>query len=384
MMTTADNLVYHIGDFKVDVTQRQVVTPEQIINVRPKTFSLLLLFLQNPSRVLQKEFLLNQLWDDVCVDEQVLVQSIRELRQIFASLNVIQTHPRKGYAWVVAVEKQQQTNELIPAVIPPLAYSKRFSFFAGLVFLVLMVLFALGYWAFKHYATPAAAAKNIVTVLPINNRTEGSNLLWVRLGMMDQLIQSLQSSPDVQVFDVPYVLHLLEVSGVDANQRVKLVNRIFELSGSSLVVDLELSGSVNDYRLLYRLYSRAGEFSGVLVERELDRLIENMAGIIATKTDAQLELSHLDKAFNSSVLAEAVQHWNAGQADTAIALLKTAIALEPGNFLAHQFLVEYELQHANWLQAAIAARKIIASAEANPFEKIYVFYYLLAKAELAQ
>jgi transcriptional activator of cad operon len=68
-MTAADNPVYRVGSFKVNVIQRQVVTPAQTINVRPKTFSLLLVFLQNPFLVLQKEFLLNQVWDDVCVED---------------------------------------------------------------------------------------------------------------------------------------------------------------------------------------------------------------------------------------------------------------------------------------------------------------------------
>ncbi len=73
--------VYRMESFTVDVTRRQIITPQQILNVRPKTFSLLLQFLENPLQVLSKDLLLNNIWDDVTVEEQVLVQSIRELRQ---------------------------------------------------------------------------------------------------------------------------------------------------------------------------------------------------------------------------------------------------------------------------------------------------------------
>ncbi|OUS18629.1 hypothetical protein A9Q97_00715, partial [Rhodospirillales bacterium 47_12_T64] len=56
---------------------------------------------------------LSTVWDDVTVGEQVLFQTIRELRNLFSGLDVIKTHPRKGYAWVINVEKEalNDTNE---------------------------------------------------------------------------------------------------------------------------------------------------------------------------------------------------------------------------------------------------------------------------------
>lgn len=378
-MTAADNLVYHVGSFKVNVIQRQVVTPEQTINVRPKTFSLLLVFLQNPSLVLQKEFLLNQVWDDVCVEDQVLVQSIRELRQLFAPLDVIQTHPRKGYAWVFSVEKVDQNSEILPAQKPAgfLSITSKAAVALGVI-----VLCALGVFLFSHGASEAGG-KNIITVLPVENRTEGSTLMWVRLGMMDQLIQSLQSSPQVQVFDVPYVLHLLDVAGGNMNDRVQLANRIFEISGSSVVVDLELAGSVNDYRLLYRLFTPTGQTSGVIMENQLDKVVEDLAKIIAAKTDARLDLSHLNKEFNSNLVAEAWDKWSKGQTDAATALLKTAVTLEPDNFLAYQLLIESEQIQERWAQSITNAKNIIATAGQQQHDRAHVFYYLLARAEFA-
>lgn len=378
-MTTADNLVYQVGDFKVNVTQRQVVTPERTINVRPKTFSILLVFLQNPTLVLQKEFLLNQVWDDVCVEEQVLVQSIRELRQLFAPLEVIQTYPRKGYAWVFPVEKVDQNSE-IAAVQKPAGFLSITS--KAAVALSVIVLCALGVFLFKH-GDSELSGKNIITVLPVENRTEGSTLMWVRLGMMDQLIQSLQSSPHVQVFDVPYVLHLLDVAGGDMNDRVQLANRIFEISGSSLVVDLELAGSVNDYRLLYRLFTPTGQTSGVIMENQLDKVVEDLAKVIAAKTDARLDLSHLNKEFHSNLVAEAWDKWSKGQTDAATALLKTAVTLEPDNFLAYQLLIESEQIQARWAQSIDDAKSIIVTAGQQQYDRAHVFYYLLARAEFA-
>lgn len=375
-MTTTDNLVYHVGSFKVNVIQRQVVTPEQTINVRPKTFSLLLVFLQNPSLVLQKEFLLNQVWDDVCVEDQVLVQSIRELRQLFAPLDVIQTHPRKGYAWVVPVEKVEQPVISSP-VLPAYPRKKIIAIVASVLALITLVAFVVVQNAPSHQMQ-----KNVIAVLPVNNKLQGTNLAWMRLGIMDQIIQSLQLSQGTQVFDVPYMLNLLEISGKDESQRLELVNRIFEVSGSSMVVDLELSGAVNDYRLVYRLFTRTNQASGIIIEHQVDSLVEALAKIIAAKTESRLDLAHLDAQFNSELMAQAVEKWNLGQGDAAISLLQTAVEIEPDNFLAHQLLIEYLIQQRLWLQAAKTASAIIDSTQTQHFSRAYIFYFLLAQVEL--
>ncbi|HEY8939863.1 MAG TPA: winged helix-turn-helix domain-containing protein [Cellvibrio sp.] len=380
-MTIEHNIVYRMEGFTVNVTRRQIITPQQTHNVRPKTFSLLLQFLENPLQVLSKDLLLNKIWDDVAVEEQVLVQSIRELRQLFAPLDVIQTHPRKGYAWVIPVEKLQLPLEPVAAQKPVTAPVKIPTAFIALGVVALLVL---GVFAVKHYVKTEPVSDNVITVLPVNNRMDGSNLSWVRLGMMDQLIQSLQLSPNVQVFDVPYVLNLLQLSAVDTNDRLQLANRIFEISGSSLVVDLELSGYVNDYRLLYRLFTPTDQSSGVIMENQLGKVVEKLANIIATKTDARLDLSHLNAEFNSSLIAEAVEKASQGQSAAATALLNTAVTIEPDNFLAYQLLIESAHYQQDWPGAISHAKKVIAVAEQHQFARTYVFYYLLASAELAQ
>ena len=380
-MTAEHNIVYRMEGFTVNVIQRQIITAQRTINVRPKTFSLLLLFLESPFQVLSKDYLLKQIWDDVLVEEQVLVQSIRELRQLFSPLDIIQTHPRKGYAWSFPIEKVNQSIDPIAIEASSNCRRKRIKTLiaSGIVLLVTM-----GVLVVKNYMISGPASKNIITVLPVENRTEGSNLVWVRLGMMDQLIQSLQLSQGVQVFDVPYVLHLLDVAGVDAVDRVQLANRIFEISGSNLVVDLELSGSVNDYRLLYRLLTPTDQTSGVIMENQLDKVVESLARVVATKTDARLNLSHLDAEFNSSLLAEAFENRKRGKTDTAIALLQTAITIEPDNFLAHQLLIEsLQIQNA-WPQAVDNTMAAVAIATQHQYPKVYVFHYLLAKAQVAQ
>jgi transcriptional activator of cad operon len=178
------------------------------------------------------------------------------------------------------------------------------------------------------------------------------------------------------------MLNLLEISGKDESRRSDLVNRIFEISGASTVVDLELSGAVNDYRLVYHLFTRTDQSSGIIIEHELDSLVEALAKIIAAKTESHLDLAHLDTQFNSELVARAVEKWNMGQGDAAISLLHTGVAIKPNDFLAHQLLIEYLIQQQRWLQAAKTAKAIIDSAQIQHFPRAYIFYFLLAQVEV--
>jgi DNA-binding winged helix-turn-helix (wHTH) protein len=88
--------VYLSQGFKIYPHAQAIEQGDNRVQVRPKTFALLLLLLDKPREVLDKRFLLDNIWDDVKVEEQVLVQSVRELRQIFGSADIIQTYPRTG------------------------------------------------------------------------------------------------------------------------------------------------------------------------------------------------------------------------------------------------------------------------------------------------
>jgi DNA-binding winged helix-turn-helix (wHTH) protein len=91
------SLRYRSGEFIIHPKRHLIESDGQQTQVRSKVFMLMLLLLEHRDEVLSKEFLLATIWDDVEVDEQVLFQSIREIRILFSDYIVIKTHPRKGY-----------------------------------------------------------------------------------------------------------------------------------------------------------------------------------------------------------------------------------------------------------------------------------------------
>ncbi|RZA08355.1 MAG: CadC-family transcriptional regulator, partial [Moraxellaceae bacterium] len=81
----------HTNGFTVDADRRLLEFGDETVHVRPRTFALLLVLLRHPQQILSKDFLLKAVWDDVIVDEQVLFQTIGELRQLIRDPGLIKT-----------------------------------------------------------------------------------------------------------------------------------------------------------------------------------------------------------------------------------------------------------------------------------------------------
>src|SRR5262249_27464405 len=67
--------------------------------LRPKTFAVLCHLVENPSRLVSKDELFAAVWPNLAITDDVLVQSIGELRRALGSdgARLIRTVPRRGY-----------------------------------------------------------------------------------------------------------------------------------------------------------------------------------------------------------------------------------------------------------------------------------------------
>ena len=70
---------------------------------------------EQPNHVFSKEEILASVWKDTVVDDQVIFQSINEIRKETGHANVIKTYPRRGYSWTVVntnIDKKISQEEL--------------------------------------------------------------------------------------------------------------------------------------------------------------------------------------------------------------------------------------------------------------------------------
>lgn len=106
---------YEFGEFRLEPARRKFYQGEEVVALTPKVFDLLLVLLQNQGQVLEKRYLLEQVWSDVIVEEHSLTQGISVLRKILGdkpnSYNYIKTVPGHGYQFIAPVNEVFEEDE---------------------------------------------------------------------------------------------------------------------------------------------------------------------------------------------------------------------------------------------------------------------------------
>ncbi len=337
--------IYLSQGFVVYPHRQMVMRGEETIQVRPKTFALLLLLLEKPREVLSKAYLLDSIWDDVAVEEQVLVQSIRELRQLFGSAEIIQTYPRKGYAWAADVEKQTADCAPVTANVPIVNTAKPTLWWRktyAVPALVIAIIIALGGIFYALSARSSAVQTEVVIVLPVKNHIPSNDYNWVPLGAMDELVHLLGSNKNVQVMSSEYVLSAMTHANLERNFQTQDVTRVFDVSGASLIVEAQIGGFAENYRVDYKLHFKQDIKRGVVFDRDLHQALYKLGEIIANHTGQPLHKPE-EKAqatFNNELFARALEKKDAGEFELARTLFASLKQLEPNNMIVRTSLAQ--------------------------------------------
>ena len=107
------------GDFRIDdwLIQPQINSVEKegkTWHLEPKVMQVLVHLASHPNEVLSKDRLLEAVWHNTFVGDDVLVRCISEIRYVFGddpkSSRVIQTIPKGGYRLIAPVTAEIQTN----------------------------------------------------------------------------------------------------------------------------------------------------------------------------------------------------------------------------------------------------------------------------------
>jgi DNA-binding winged helix-turn-helix (wHTH) protein len=117
-------VIYRVAGLEIDPSRATVRRGERQIALRPKTYQFLLFLLDRHDRVVGKEELIDGLWGDVTVTDDVLVRSMGELRKALEddpkNPKIFKTYPKLGYGIDLPVEKCTRLVAQAPAMAPPL------------------------------------------------------------------------------------------------------------------------------------------------------------------------------------------------------------------------------------------------------------------------
>lgn len=106
---------YDFGEFRIDVAGRVLLRNGEILPLTQKAFEVLLFLVERGGDVVEKDELMQRVWQDSFVEESNLAQNIYTLRKILGKtedgLEYIVTFPRRGYRFAVSVRESREENE---------------------------------------------------------------------------------------------------------------------------------------------------------------------------------------------------------------------------------------------------------------------------------
>jgi adenylate cyclase len=171
------------------------------IALRPKTFALLRHLVENPGRLVSKDELFAAVWPNLTVTDDVLVQSIGELRRALKDdgSRFIKTIPRRGYRFDSSVSAAGSTSEA--AAPPPVAVaSPAARWRLGLLGLLAILLAAGALWfSLGIPSRTLSGSKPSIAILPIVNQSDDPARDYFAEGLTQDIINALGRFPELTV-----------------------------------------------------------------------------------------------------------------------------------------------------------------------------------------
>jgi len=112
---------YRFDDVRIDLRNFRVLKAGKVVQVEPKALNLLIFLVENRGRLVEKRELLDAVWNDAFVTENVLTRSVGQLRKGLADdakePRYIETVPTRGYRFIAQVEVEDggETLSAIPS-----------------------------------------------------------------------------------------------------------------------------------------------------------------------------------------------------------------------------------------------------------------------------
>lgn len=113
---------YRFDRFSVNAKNRLLFRDNEEISLTPRVFDILLVFVANPGRVLEKDELINRVWDAKFVEEGNLARNVSTLRKALGGNardhRFIVTVPGRGYRFVADVRNDRAEEPGVSASFP--------------------------------------------------------------------------------------------------------------------------------------------------------------------------------------------------------------------------------------------------------------------------
>ncbi len=364
---------YVFPPFELDLRSGALYRDGEKINLRPKTYDTLVYLLENQGRLVPKEELIRRIWKDAFVTDDVLVQSVADIRRALGDdarrPRFVQTVPRRGYVFIhTLTPKRLEQRPAEPAAVPPSQPRRRTWVRVALAVAVSIALLAAGFLVLRprESATGEGSAKPALALAPFRLQSDDPGFAWLQEGLPTLLHTGLSHWPEVPVLGYRRLLE----AGAEAGENLQAEERTLAAAEELGAEHVVLGSCVklgSDYQITARVVELPGrEEIARLTERAdspkaifaaVDRLSLSILQSLAVRKGLHAVEGPL-LADSTTRSLQAYQHYLAGvehfrQGGRSGALqaemeLTSAIQIDPGFAMAHATLAQVQQSAQSW------------------------------------
>ncbi|WP_019029748.1 winged helix-turn-helix domain-containing protein [Colwellia piezophila] len=350
------------GSIELNLTAGLIIKADQEINVRAKTLLVLKYLIKHKDKIVTKKALLSEIWHDVVVQDQVLVQSIKEIRDLLGS-HVIKTYPRQGYQWTAELNDISKQQTLFGKSI------KRTSL-VQMTVLVLAVLIGIVIYPFLASNNPSPkAVKFTVAFLPVINDMPDDIHDWVPLQGMDYLSESLLKNSQLQLISKAQLLQSMAFSKQEnlpstLHSKPQKLRALAQRLKVDLLVQTRLRGYPQDFQLDYSFYLDQRVEQGVILSASISTALNQLVQKVAQRFDPYAkEISQpYISDFSNEAFARGMELYLQRDYLQASTFFSTALQSNPDLLAARRFLAASYIYSGDTEQGIALMKENIAQA----------------------
>ena len=234
-MTARQKHIYEFGPFRLIPSERQLLRDEQLISLKPKSFDVLVVLVENRGRLIEKEELMKRLWPDSFVEEANLSVNISALRRALGEgpedHQYVETVPRHGYRFIAEVRERWESETVTPIASTSPTSRSRFSrpgWLLTTVGLLLMVGLIVGLSVKRLRdripGNPVPLGVRSLAILPLQNVSGDVSQDYFATGITDALIAGISKIQVLRVLSRQAVMKYSDSgkSPAEIGQELKL------------------------------------------------------------------------------------------------------------------------------------------------------------------
>lgn len=405
-------MIYRFDDFELDTTRRTLLCGGAVVALNSKTLDLLIALVENQGAIVSKDDLLEKVWANQFVEENNLTVHISALRKALGERKgenrFLITVPGKGYKFVaglndetngeiiienhkierITIDEETETPNANQDQLLAEKPSERRMIFVPVV---LILLIAGAFFAFRYFKTDSAARINSLAVLPFVNQTNDENNEYLSDGLAESVTYRLSQSPELKVLSRNSVFRYkgkdtdAKTVGAELNVQAILTGRVFQ-HGDTLNVSAELISTADNSVIWGEQFTRKIS--------DVEKLQNDIAASISSKLRFKIsgvKTYGTESAEAYKLYLKGQLQWNKRTEESlklAADLYRQAIEHDPNYALAYAGLAEtyvlfsgYDVASAkdSMPQAKAAALKALeldeSLAEAHTALGFYLNYY---------